>query len=346
MRRSSTTFDLVPIADTTDRFLDFAPYVASVNDAGTVAFQATLRGGETGIFTGSGGDVVAVAESTTSVVRRFCSHPDLDNEGSSCVYGEFASGGAGLVVFEGGRGIAVADTRDRFLRIGPLGPTMHDGRRVAFRADLKEGGSGVFVLRGGSIELITDTTRFAGFQGLPVVNGGGAVVFRADLSNGGQGIYMSRGDEVETVIESGRGFRDLGYFPCVNGQGAVVFGATLEGGGSGIFRASGGQVTPVVDTRSGFESFRGALINDADVVYFYATPPGGQLGIYTLTDSGPQAVVSIGDPLFDSSIVELALNPVSINNEGQLAIRIRLGSGRQVIVRADPGSRRGRNREG
>jgi hypothetical protein len=38
-----------------ERFIDFAPYVASVNDAGTVVFQATLRGGGKGVFTGSVG---------------------------------------------------------------------------------------------------------------------------------------------------------------------------------------------------------------------------------------------------------------------------------------------------
>ena len=43
MRRATEKFTLMPIADTSDRFSDFAPYVASINDAGTVAFQATLR---------------------------------------------------------------------------------------------------------------------------------------------------------------------------------------------------------------------------------------------------------------------------------------------------------------
>jgi len=37
------------IAATGAQFSDFVPYVASVNDAGTVAFQATLRGGDTGV---------------------------------------------------------------------------------------------------------------------------------------------------------------------------------------------------------------------------------------------------------------------------------------------------------
>jgi hypothetical protein len=45
--------DLPVIAATGERFGDVSPYVASVNDSGTVAFQGALRS----VFTGSGGEV-------------------------------------------------------------------------------------------------------------------------------------------------------------------------------------------------------------------------------------------------------------------------------------------------
>jgi len=48
---------LTLIATTGERFSDFSPYVASVNDAGTVAFQAALHDGGSGVFTGNGGEV-------------------------------------------------------------------------------------------------------------------------------------------------------------------------------------------------------------------------------------------------------------------------------------------------
>jgi hypothetical protein len=35
-------FTLEPIAESGDRFADFSPFVPSINDAGTVAFQAAL----------------------------------------------------------------------------------------------------------------------------------------------------------------------------------------------------------------------------------------------------------------------------------------------------------------
>jgi hypothetical protein len=67
------------IATTGTRFSDFAPYVASVNAAGTVAFQAALQGGGTGVFIGSGGAVSEVAGPT--LLAGITSHPDLNDAG-------------------------------------------------------------------------------------------------------------------------------------------------------------------------------------------------------------------------------------------------------------------------
>ena len=190
--------------------------------------------------------------------------------------------------------------------------------------------------RGSSISTIADTEHFTGFQGLPVINGGGTVVFRADLESGGQGIYASVGGAIRTVAATGNHFRELGSFPSVNDQGVVAFSANLSAGGAGIFVVVDGEVTTIVDTDDPFESFRGALIDDPGNVFFYATPHGGQLGIYTVTEGSTDPIARIGALLFDSTVVDLALNPVSVNRRGQLAIRLGLADHRQFIVRADP----------
>lgn len=336
MTRAGSTFTLTPIADTSVRFSDFAPYAAAVDDDGTVAFQATLREGGTGVFAGNGGAVASATGRSGTVVSRFYSHPDIDGRGALCVYGELASGHEAILLAKDGEAISVADTSGPFENIGPLGPTMNDRGVVAFRADTKAGRSGVFTgSRDGSIVTVADTASFAGFQGLPVITGKGTVVFRADLSTGGHGIYLSRGRGPEAIAVTGDRFRALGLFPSANDEDTVVFSATLAGGGAGIFRATDGQIGTIADTNSAFESFRGALIDDSGAVFFYATPRGGRLGIYhccVIRD----AVLSIGDPLFGSTVVDFALNPVSINGRGQLAIRLGLASGRQLIVRADP----------
>jgi hypothetical protein len=74
-------FSWTVIATTGERFSDFAPYVASVNDAGSVAFQAALRDGGTGVFTGSGG---AIAEAAgPALLAGVTSHPDLNDAGAT-----------------------------------------------------------------------------------------------------------------------------------------------------------------------------------------------------------------------------------------------------------------------
>jgi len=78
-------FRLTLIADTGERFSDFTPYVASVNDAGTVAFQAKLRAGGSGVFTGDGGPVVAVADS--SELQKQCGWPGRSNRATAYLTG-------------------------------------------------------------------------------------------------------------------------------------------------------------------------------------------------------------------------------------------------------------------
>src|SRR5437667_12252647 len=121
------------IATTGELFSDFAPYVASVNEAGTVAFQAALRGGGTGVFTSSGG---AVAEAAgPALLAGVTSHPDLNGTGATSFYGDLPGGGQGVFLLRDGRLQTIADTRGPFESIGPLGPALTEARSVAFRGD-------------------------------------------------------------------------------------------------------------------------------------------------------------------------------------------------------------------
>lgn len=63
---------------------------------------------------------------------------------------------------------------------------------------------------------------------------------------------------------------------------------------------------------------------------FYATPQGGDLGIYQGIDA--RKILAIGDPLLDSFVLEFALNPVSINNIGQIVVRVKLANQRQLFL--------------
>jgi hypothetical protein len=329
---------LTLVADTTARFADFAPYVGAAGDDGTVTFQAALKDGGAGIFAGDGGPVATVFATAGGPFADVFSHADAGPGGAACAYAHLARGGSAVIRVVGGRAVAIARTPDPFRDIGPLGPTMNAAGTVAFRADRAPGERGVFTARAGApIEIVADTRgTFAGFEGLPVVTRDGTVVFRADHKDGRQSVLAARGGVLATIAATGERFRALGHFPGANDAGAVSFGATLASGVEGVFVAAGGETTTVADSSGPFESFRGAWINNAGGVVFCATPKGGALGIYRGPDPKRDAILGTGDPLLGSTITEFALNPVSVNDAGQVAIRVRLADGRQLIVRADP----------
>jgi hypothetical protein len=327
-------FSWTVIASTGERFSDFVPYVASVNDAGTVAFQAALQGGGTGVFTGNGGAIAEAAE--PALLAAVTSHPDLNGAGATSFYGELPGGGQAVFLLRDGRLQTIADTRGAFSSIGPLGPTMNEAGTVAFRADRTAGVSGIFAGDVAAVATVADTEGWwSGFHGLPVINEGGTVVFRADQKDGVQGIYAGRGESVRTVAETGDLFETLAPFPSVNDRGTVAFAATLRAGGAGIFTDDEGRITRI-DTEGVFESCRGALISSGGMVVCVATPRGGSLGLFAGPDPEADRILAVGDPLLGSTVGELASNPVSVNAVGQVAIRAGLADGRQVVLRADP----------
>jgi hypothetical protein len=329
-------FSWTVIATTGERFSDFAPYVASVNDEDTVAFQAALRDGGTGVFTGNGGAIGEVVGPT--LLAAVTSHPDLNNSGATSFYGEFEDGAQGVFLLSGSHLQAIACTRGGFAVIGPLGPTMNEAGTVAFRAEQTAGVSGVFAGDGAAVATVADTkSGWSGFHGLPVIDGHGTVVFRADREDGVQGIYSARSGLIETVAETGDVFETLAFFPSANDCGSVAFAATLRAGGTGIFSADDeGDIVQVLDTAGAFESCRGALISNGGAVVCIATPRGGSLGLFAGPDPQADRILALGDPLLGSSVADLTANPVSVNADGHVAVRATLADGRQLILRIDP----------
>jgi hypothetical protein len=337
--KQSKAYSLVPVADTNGQFSDFSSYVASINNDQVIAFQATLKNGVSGIFASKSDQIDLVLDSTKSNLKQFYSHPDINFDRRSCFYATNRLGDQGVYCNYDHGLITLASTRNTFKCIGPLGPTMNEEGKVAYRANFVSGGRGIFIGSHEARIVVADTCdRFDDFQGLPVINNLGTVVFRADLKNGEKGIFIRNGELLEVVVDTTGGFSDLGLFPMVNDSQTVAFNAALEAGGSGIFTATHGKITKVVDANDYFESFRGVLINNPGKIIYYATPKNGSLGIYCGEDPITDRIISIGDSLLGSTIVEFALNPVSINDRNQLAIRIKLADNTQLIVRADPGT--------
>jgi hypothetical protein len=333
------SYILTPVATNDGRFTGFAPYVASINDEGVVAFQATLSDGHSGVFSSDGKSIadIAVTASIACPARLFSSHPDINQAGKLAVYGTLKSGDEAVLLMHPDGSIEATDARDRFSGIGPLGPTMNEHDDVAVRGTSQDGMACVRVRRGAQFHAIAEAgDRFSGFEGLPVINSDGHVVFRAILPDDRQGIFVQRDAQCTTVAMTGSDFEELARFPIMNDRGTVAFAARRTSGASGIFTVASGRLTCLVDAEAGFESFRGILINNAGPVAFYGTPAGGQLGIYSGTDPTRHRVLGLGSTLFGATVVDFALNPVSINERGQMAIRVALDDRRQFILRGDP----------
>lgn len=324
-------YTLSVVAETGDRFADFAPYVAAIDDEGSVVFSATLTEGGSGVFRSDGEHVTAVAEFGSPATRDVCSHPDADNAGSACFYAEDSAGKTALLSARDGEIVELTDAA------GPLGPTMNAEGTIAFRAPLPAGGEGVFTIGAGVVTTVADTTgAFAAFHGLPVVDDRGRTVFRADDRDGYQGVYVHEGNRFEPAVQTGERFESLGLFPYTNDAGTIVCCGVMRQGSAGVFLVSASSTVELIGTDAGFESFRGALLSAAGNLVYYATPNRGELGIYTGPDVEGNCLLEVGGTLLDSTVAGFALNPVSINKTGQLAIRVAFESGRHVILRADP----------
>lgn len=323
---------LLVIAGTSGPFADFGPYVASINDRGLVAFQATRRGGTTGIFCGDGGPISYLRPTAT-----YRSHPALNNHGTLCAYADMAENGTPAVISGSAGGPADVITHEALKAIGPLGPTMNDSGAIAFRATSATGRAGIYVAAAGSLVRVAETDeRFGTFDGLPVILGDGSVVFRANHVDGTQGIHLWRpGGGTTSVVTTGERFVELGRFPDANARGTVVFTATQRDGSSGVFTAKDGGIEPAIESAREFESFRGALIDDDGRIVFHATPGGGMLGIHALDTAGPRRLIGLRDEFGTCPLTDFALNPVSLNNAGQVALRLKLADGRQFIARLD-----------
>jgi hypothetical protein len=329
------------VAETGAEFADFSPYVAAMGPRGEVAFQAGVPDGGSGVFVARRRGPVCVFRSGAAGIAAITSHPVFSSDGAISAHG-LDEAGLPVVVQADRGGVRVVRWRDD--RVGGelvLGPTSGPQGELVFRARGRDGRERIGRLgphrQGdtGGLDVVAVACAGEQFQGLPLVDADGAVSFRVDAGFSQSVVTVHRG-VVRSLVATGKELSAVGNFPCLSAGGALVFAGADSHGLAGVFVALPGEVPrALVGEGAGFASFRGALVDGVGRVVMYATPPGGQLGIYDGPDPARHRIVGVGDRFEGGEVAEVALNPVSIGGDGALAVRLRLASGRQLIVRVD-----------
>ena len=314
------------IAETPGQFSDFSG--AALNNDGRVSFYATPTGGTRGIYQGRPGDIQPVTfpgfdeVSTTQFSR--------NSAGDYAVYGTRTgqtAPGIYRVVPGPVIGEAITTIAEPSSLAFPLiaGPVISDSGHVTFATgDMQF--QRVYV--GNGTAAPTQTQFSSGTLQLLKISPDGrplthvtAPVFANTLSLDGQPIVtQNQGYIIKGVAD-------------VAGNNRVVFPAMGQGTPDELFVWQNGAITPVPDSAL-LGDFIYTAINDAGVVAALATPTGGAERLMLFKDGVRQTVLTVGDPLFDSTITDLGFG--DINNNEQLTFSATLADGRQVTVFAAP----------
>ncbi|ODS30298.1 MAG: PEP-CTERM motif protein [Candidatus Scalindua rubra] len=272
----------------------------SINDSGTVAFWADLDAGGSGIFTGNGGSLTTIAD-TSGSLSGFNGTPSINDSGTVAFWAALDAGGEGIVTGDGGSTTVLYDTSGSINGFDQVDPSINDSGLVAFQVDISGGDEGIYRGNGGPITVIA--VRSSTVEGIsPSINNFGTVSFKGlgGFSPGwpSDGIFTSSGGPLTTIADA-----------------------------NGPFFFSG-------------SSSNNTSINDSGMVAFWAWLDTGGHGIFTGPDDVVDKVIRTGDTLFGSTVTSLLFSRRGLNDFGQLAFYAELADGTSGIFRADPQTER------
>lgn len=354
---------LLPLAATGGELSSFGPWVPAVDPQGKVAFTAVDREGRTVLCLvderaplgtwAAGGETEAGARPAARLrapaaaaggdpaepVRAFTSHPDLDGRGVLYAYAAIEGGGHALVaagpeglrcVYASAPGrVGDGPSRPALASLGPTGPTVNRHGAVALRGVDPNGRAGCHLWVEGALSGLAEEPTWEGFDGLPLVNDAGQVALRT-RRGGGDRLLCGRPGALEV---RGGEFLELGRFPCLAEDGTVGV-ATRGARGWGYHAWRGGRPQALVP-EGRFPFVRGGLLVSGGLLAVYVQTARSPLAVLVGPDPERDLLAGVGLPLFGSEVVDLALNPVSGDAVGWVAIRLTLADGRSLVCRTE-----------
>lgn len=271
---------IAKIADTGSFFKGFT--CPSVNDAGVVAFLASLKTGGKGIFTSDGRHLTKIAD-TKNRFSWFSGTPSINNASNVAFWAALKNGGEGIFTGNGRNLTKIADTKDSFR--GLASPWINNRGIVVFRAAREGGDSGIFTANGNGILKIADRSDSFSWFAHPCINNADSVAFVAYPTAGGYGIFAGNGRQIINIADTYTGFSQFAS-PSVNDGLAIAFKANLDGD-QAIFMATGSTLNKVIavgDCLFGSKVsslvFSSGGFNNAGQIAFYACLADGTSGIF------------------------------------------------------------------
>jgi hypothetical protein len=304
---------------------------AVMNAGGTVAFTGQISGNY-GLFIGNTVPLTQVSYSGPVQPRNLGGSMDVSDNGEFAFYGITGlSTGHGIYKVSGAT--ATELTAGTGLVAFNTPPSINGNGMVAFSTSaMPPGASHIYTSDGVTRTPIVDTTGpFSDFRDVMIIDSG-AIVFEASLdANISSGVYLAQGGTVTTIANNASGQFLGARDPSINNAGDIAFIGFTAGGNSSLYLSRGGVITPYdLDSIS---YVGGTHINSSGSVAFVGAFP--QNGIYTTHETGVYEVISVGDPLFGSTLSTLAFNH-GYSDNGQVAFRYELADGRRGIAVGTP----------
>jgi hypothetical protein len=309
----------------------------SINNQGTAAIGAAITGGYLSVFTYG----QPTAQTFEGRCTTGCFMTSINDAGTVAFAGAQTITSNGIILYDepiiftvDARTVTrVAQGRDLDNSV-----SINDYGNVAFSRSSGANG-GIYATQGGSVTRISDhTAPFA----YPVINNHGTVAFFA-YSKEGTSIVTGNGGPLTPIArDKSDAFPAFVLEPtgtlAFNDKGTVAFITYLKGGKIGIVKADGGTFSTIVENTGAFDRFSTVALNNKGQVAFQAylrepSPDSPVTGIFTGPDPVADKVLAVGDPLFNSTVTQLALWRDGLNDAGQIAFLATLADGRQVIGR-------------
>jgi hypothetical protein len=295
----------INVADTANGFTGMSYF--TLNNAGTAVFSATSSTGananHTGIFSGNGGAITTVADSTTSSKPYYSGGtPRISDAGSSVFTGTGVGGTQQITVQKNGAYTAVAT---------------NNGGTFEYLYDAAINSSG-------QVAFITDDYSTG--------NNNGAFIYRANA--GGSPVKIARAFTSTSVAINDAGV--IAFEAAVgNGNGFPPTGIATTDGVTTTFISQLGQFLPGTNIliNSYAANGQGTPINNAGLVALQGSDSTlANYGIYVGDGANTQTIVRVGQSLFGKTVKDFGLGRDAINDNGQVAFSVVFTDNTSAVV--------------